>query len=171
MSKRIVDIPDRTYDFIMRLNQHTFGSKYAHKDVQSDIVKAVKESKPYDDSGDLISRSALKEQFEKAEEQADTYEMLVEFHKQIIDNAQTVSTLETCNICTSHAYSNGYADGYSKGKTDSRSKGIWYGDGSDYTCSVCKHSLLEVANSQDYIEFDTPNFCPNCGADMRGGAE
>ena len=50
MSKRIVDIPDRTYDFIMGLNQHTFGSKYAHKDVQADIVKAVKESKPYDEA-------------------------------------------------------------------------------------------------------------------------
>ena len=50
-----------------------------------------------------------------------------------------------------------------------RPKGEWYGDGADYTCSVCKHSLLEFANSQDYIEFDRPNFCPNCGANMKGG--
>ena len=56
----IIKIPDRTYDFIMGLNQHTFGSKYAHKDVQADIVKAVKESKHYNPSGDCISREALK---------------------------------------------------------------------------------------------------------------
>lgn len=41
-------------------------------------------------NNDLISREALKTNMKKAEEQADTFEMLVEFYEQIIDNAPTV---------------------------------------------------------------------------------
>lgn len=39
----------------------------------------------------LIDADALKANMKKAEEQANTFEMLVEFYEQIIDNAPTVN--------------------------------------------------------------------------------
>ena len=46
-------------------------------------------------------------------------------------------------------------------------KGHWLGDSAGYKCDKCGHDLLEIAHSIDYIDFKKPNFCPNCGADMR----
>lgn len=46
-----------------------------------------------------------------------------------------------------------------------RRPGEWIYDGDCYICTQCKSAFNWWADSQ------TSNFCPNCGADMRGGAE
>ena len=43
---------------------------------------------------------------------------------------------------------------------EERPQGEWVEFEGGYRCSNC-----------DDIEVYTPNFCPNCGADMRGGTE
>lgn len=52
-----------------------------------------------------------------------------------------------------------YKRGYEQGKKDARKKGRWVWDERfhDYTCSECHNWDLK-----------TPNFCSNCGAEMRG---
>lgn len=41
------------------------------------------------------------------------------------------------------------------------------GENRNVLCGVCKKKALEVEEGVWYV----PNFCPNCGADMRGGGE
>ena len=67
----------------------------------------------------------------------------------LIDNAPTVES--------------DYEWGYSEGVHDTeRPQGDWiYVNHGYYECSECKHVSYEIKS----------NFCPNCGADMRGGAE
>ena len=74
----------------------------------------------------------------------DRYFML----KADIDNAPTVEVTD---------YDTGYQDGLEDGLNDIRPKGEWNSTGK---CSVCG----------EFSE-DNGNFCPNCGADMRGSAE
>lgn len=40
--------------------------------------------------------------------------------------------------------------------------GMWDADEFGYKCSACGEYC-----SDDFYEYDTKNFCPNCGADMR----
>ena len=97
----------------------------------------------------LIDADALKENMKKAEEQADTFEMLVEFYEQIINNAPTVPLFVFRE----------------------RPQGKWIKhDTWDYSCSICE----ETSTVDDGIVEDLPNFCPNCGAQMQrleGGRE
>lgn len=57
-----------------------------------------------------------------------------------------------------------------------RPQGEWISHIRSIECSVCKHEFFaddENENCQDYepcTDFDF-NFCPKCGADMRGGRE
>jgi hypothetical protein len=51
---------------------------------------------------------------------------------------------------------------------DLRPKGRWERDeNGKVRCSVCKKKALEAKSGVWYV----PNFCYNCGADMRGGGE
>lgn len=51
---------------------------------------------------------------------------------------------------------------------DLRPKGRWERDENrNVCCGVCKKKALEAKRGVWYV----PNFCPNCGADMRGGGE
>ena len=50
-------------------------------------------------------------------------------------------------------------------------RGVWYGEGMDVMCSVCKyHPLYQMdADGGFYYWQFKPPFCPNCGASMTGG--
>ena len=37
----------------------------------------------------------------------------------------------------------------------------------DWHCSECNYQMAKVRNFDGYCYDDKPNFCPNCGADMR----
>ena len=108
-------------------------------------------------NNDLISREALKKQLNHLEmvtnnssliEQAE-YKMLMTCIS-LIDNAPTVEI--PCNQII-------WEQGYECGKNE-RPQGEWVEFEGGYRCSNC-----------DDIEVYTPNFCPNCGADMKGGKE
>ena len=92
-------------------------------------------------NNDLISREALKKALKKYK-YCGFYDKVIE----IIDNAPTV---------------------------EERPQGEWYRTGQsfinpnkfrNYGCSVCRYELDEHIREK-------PNFCPNCGAKMKGGAE
>lgn len=163
--KRIVNIPDRTYDFIMGLNQYTFGSKYAYKEVQSDIVKAVKESKPYNESGDCVSRSALIEESQTLCEDCTIKTMKPELCKscfvadflKLIHNAPTVETYTDTDLIEENK--KGFATAR---RLYERPQGEWNEiQAGLLVCPFCGANPHKVYK----------NFCPKCGADMGGNAE
>ncbi len=60
-----------------------------------------------------------------------------------------------------------YLDGYDKGREE-RPQGEWHGNNFDeHSCSLCGHPALYEEEPDGYYEVQS-NFCPNCGADMRG---
>lgn len=71
-------------------------------------------------------------------------------------------------------YAIGFADGYRQGKKDAeRKKGDWiimseFLGGCTDRCSVCgwEYDYNGYVDEQEYY-----NYCPNCGADMRGGED
>jgi len=100
-------------------------------------------------NNDLISREALKKAIEEYK-YCGFYDKLIE----IIDNAPTVDTTEQ--------EENAYNEGYAHGLETKRPQEEWlkYGDHA-WKCSKCNCSV--------YVR--TRNFCPDCGAKMKGGAE
>ncbi len=49
-----------------------------------------------------------------------------------------------------------------------REKGEWVDHlVRDWRCSNCGEKIKKVRNVDGYCYDDKPNFCPNCGADMR----
>lgn len=47
-------------------------------------------------------------------------------------------------------------------------RGHWIDKGvRDWHCSECNYQMAKVRNFDGYCYDDKPNFCPNCGADMR----
>ena len=143
-------------------------------------------------NNDLISREALKKDFkerlakcdewiEKAKDKetrirASTVKAFIAEVIMTIDNAPTVELTESevqevLNKRCMTAVPNEYLIAL-HGKTE-RPKGKWYKTGQsfihpnkfmNYGCSNCFYELDEHIRKE-------PNFCPNCGAEMKGGAE
>ena len=112
-------------------------------------------------NNDLISREALKKQLNHLEmvtnnssliEQAE-YKMLMTCIS-LIDNAPTVEI--PCNQII-------WEQGYECGKNE-RPQGEWAFDEKGFFC-------CDQCGKYPYDQYATTNFCPNCGADMRGDAE
>lgn len=71
---------------------------------------------------------------------------------------------------------NGFSDTYDKAciigvideqpTIEERKKGKWIIDGECVDCSVCRHDKWSRVPFEDLVK--RFNFCPNCGADMRG---
>ena len=118
-------------------------------------------------NSDLISREALK----KFAIPCDIHngaltDLCVPLYQ--IDNAPTVVVgyLTNCQNCVSD-YSRGYDDGYKEGYKAERPQGKWIDLNSivdKAKCSNCKKIVI----TEPFGHF---NFCPNCGADMRGEKE
>ena len=60
------------------------------------------------------------------------------------------------------AYDNGYLRGHEKGKYD-RPKGEMKSMGTYYKCSVCGSEFMDEITFMGEL-----NYCPACGADIRG---
>ena len=81
--------------------------------------------------------------------------------EQIFDNTAEFNELLELNKIVSEAFEALERD---------RPKGYWYVDGETEHCSVCKlpWNYYMTMNGDDIGYFDPmPNFCLNCGADMR----
>lgn len=108
--KLIIDLDDDIAKGIRGENDCKVEPSEIVRSFQATIAEAIANAIPYDDSGDLISREALK-------------------------------------------------------TATARPKGKWIfkHNSSDIWCSVCDENFDEIPQAFD--------FCPNCGADMRGGNE
>ena len=147
--KLIIEIPEEVVKAIQD------GEDYRY-----DIHTAIAQGKPCDTSGDLISRENLKKAIYKRSYYIDDYEEAIK----VINNAPTVES----NI--SETYRVAYEQGFRHGKEKyERPQGEWiehpheqganWGE-SMYECSIC----------HEWTKTDS-DFCPNCGADMRGKEE
>lgn len=128
--------------------------------------------------GDLISRGVAINLLNEAQVEYDEYYKGLGKAKTIIDNAPTVempkhSLLPLAGDCD-EAYMRGYKKGKIEGilKSRTRQQGEWiYNDKLKmFYCKDC--CLLEPFTKEEVEEgVKLPNFCENCGADMRKGGE
>lgn len=166
--KRVIEIDESLYNRIQeRMN------------TLSDIpclFGLVADSKPYNPTGDTISREALRKAIEEVEDDYDGYEPndLGRFMCKVddlIDNAQAVEITEEQAINKLHE--TGWLIGHDKEMT-TRPQGEWKTvkgiDGDEYyECSNCGEPWVLMAGTP---KDNNMNFCPNCGAEMRkGGTE
>lgn len=83
--------------------------------------------------------------------------------KEALDIA--IKALETGEVYMTGEDYNLYMEGYKAGKRDFEPKqGEWLQKWKKYECSQCSYFVTPTENW-------LPNFCPNCGAEMKGGAE
>lgn len=144
--KLIIDVEKDYYEMIKYNVEH--GQDYKTFEI---IANGV----PYNPTGDSISREGLKEVindlFRSGEYDCNSV-------LKAIDNAPTVEyTFEDAfqqTVCEQRLY------------CSARPKGEWLPDAGGYQCNKCFDHALEING----IEIRS-NFCPNCGADMRGEEE
>ena len=106
-------------------------------------------------NNDLISREALKEALHN---EIGDHALSVAIDR-VIDNAPTVE------INTNDIEYKAYCKGLEDGKKIARPHGKWIIDGHHRRCNYCN----EYTCTEDREGNSIPdNFCPNCGADMKG---
>ena len=121
-------------------------------------------------TGDCISREALRKAIEEVEDNYDGYEPndLGKFTNEVhdlIDNAQAVDLWQMRQEATENALKKAEV-------LYGRPKGEWktvegYDGDEYYECSNCGETwVLSAGTPKD----NNMNFCPKCGADMKGGA-
>ena len=123
----------------------------------------IADSKLYDDSGDLISREALKDYARKVIcGDNPTNSLIIRMFDEIIDNAPTVDLWQMRQEATENALKKAEV-------LYGRPQGEWYYNYQNgWHCSICHKSVKDMPTVMGKANFA---FCPNCGADMRGGAE
>lgn len=172
--KQLIDIDDKEKAICEQYINGKRGDELGDYINITELAEAIANGIPYEPKGDLISRSALKEQFNHLEmvtnnssliEQAE-YKMLMTCIS-LIDNAPTVEPCyqtTSCLDCKNYDKETHNCPRYCeviKEAIKSRPKGEWIVSGLDYQCSNC--GMVPC--------FRQDNFCPNCGAKMKGGKE
>ena len=71
------------------------------------------------------------------------------------------------------SYAMGYQDGLEDGLNDIRPKGKWELHGKTYYCSECGEEAIDLEPEPDVYSssYCLTDYCPYCGADMRGKEE
>ena len=114
-------------------------------------------------NNDLISREALKKAIEQIREDYvnDNFFWIKLFN--IIDNAPTVEIpTELCKGCR-------FLKDCETCEEKLRPQGEWYYNYQNgWHCSICHETVKDMPTVKGKADY---NFCPRCGADMRGGAE
>ena len=152
--KLIIEIPEKVVTAIQN------GEDYRY-----DIHTAIAQGIPYNPSGDLISREALKKEFKAIYHCAETMEEVANTMEDAIDNAPTLE------VYTKDDMTKEYLKGYNDCKEmTERQKGEWYYSiDKGWECNQCHEIVKDMPTCMRKALY---NFCPNCGADMRkGGAE
>lgn len=156
--KRIIELSENDY------------KELKEDGVQNHLALAdtvIANSMPYDPQGDLISREALKKACSEMVRGSNNSDFIPcpswNNAMELIDNAPTVDAIS--NDEGYEMYGKGYLQGYKRGKAEAIPKGEWevpfMSDGRKFhKCTHCHISSMVIL-------FD--NFCPNCGADMKGG--
>ena len=151
--KLIINIPEEAYELLK--------SKSELDNIAESIIA---NGTPVSNEGDLISRSALKEALEPIAKQLNDslYGDGIYRALKAIDNAPTVELTEEQAI--DKLYETGWIIRHDRQMTE-RPQGEWEEpfemNGKSY------HKCNRCHISSQLILID--NFCPNCGADMRGG--
>lgn len=151
--RRIIEIEEKDYEAASKVTISLDGAM--------SIYNAIRESKPYNPSGDLISREDLKKEFKKIYHCADTMEELANTMEDAIDNAPTVDVTALCPVDFPTADDPYPCCSYK------RPRGEWIvihnalGE-TKYQCNQCQHYVKPS---------DDKNFCPNCGAQMKIGGD
>ena len=151
--KVIIDIDEDMYKACQRAVNNP-------KMTVDEVDVAIANGTPVLTEGDLISREALKKAI-----QDNGYKHYFEIFE-IIDNAPTVEE---------KSYAMGYQDGVEDGLDEIRPQGKWEivdeegGIIWKCVCTECRHDPQEyISGTEDrWLRKPLPNFCPNCGADMR----
>lgn len=82
-------------------------------------------------------------------------------------NADECGMLTGCNHCQYHVITEDEID--NAPTIEERPKGEWYYNYQNgWHCSICNKSVKDMPTVMGKANF---NFCPNCGADMRGEEE
>lgn len=153
----IIKISDELFNIFKKHGIDAFN--YFNEYDKDQIAIAIAHSIHYNPTGDCISREALKEKIDKkALDLANGGMIFVKSINHIIDNAPPVPLPD---------FKAGYKQAILDGKTNfSRPQGEWIFktkstfpqyQPDEFECSSCKQ-----VSTQKY------NFCPYCGADMRG---
>ena len=175
--KLIIDIADNDYELLNKAvitpDLHTtfHGNEKDRKMTFAlfNLVKAMECGTIYDTQGDLISRETLKQAIENylAKRQdvliweTDMFDML--------DNAPTVEAIplevheKAMDVAVTDLFK--VQEELNRIRNEKR-KGEWYYSCQNgWHCSICHESVKDMPTVMRKAIF---NFCPNCGADMRG---
>lgn len=161
--KRIIKIEE---EIIAEMEKFPHRAIKIVKNRDCSVADAILNSKPYDDSGDCISREALKEAIEEVEDNYDGYEPndLGKFMNKVYDLIDNAPKVFDCRSCKNNGNERECVDCHDYCnfvRYEARPQGKWIEENGLIACSNC-HTIWLYRRTK---------FCPNCGADMRGGAE
>lgn len=120
--------------------------------------------------GDLISREALKKKFDEYIKANPNISGIFELGKIIIDNAPAFENITVFTESTDEKAIADLKEELQKIIAEKRQKGEWINVFDRFSCPFCKMSIKDEVHYLYSKEYRF-NYCPNCGASLKGGAE